>query len=538
MRLRVKETFGADQGRAARSSHNSSSVKFVLNALNRRKWLIILIFVVMSSAITAYTILTPNRYKSAMKILVKNERIDAAVSAEDHTWADRTKVSEEMINSEIELLKSRDLIQIIAEKLHPDRKGAAGEMTKELENAIRDIQNNLDINPVKKSDIIEVNYNDKSPEYALNVLTELSVGYLDKHLKIHRTPGAYEFFKSETERYKKQMIDIQLETNVFRKKYAVTDLDTQKKLNLNYMSDMEKFMLRAAADAVDSEKRVMELRKNIAALPKRILTQQREIPNQFTIERMNTLMVDLQHKRTQLATRYQETDRLVVEIDKQIADTRAALEKAEAYKAVENQTDPNPIRMALEPELAKAEATWAGAKGQRDRMAMDLEAYRRRQLELEQTTIKYTNLERSLKEAEDNYKLYSKKEEEARIANQLDQEKIANVVIVEAPTKSLTPYKPNRPMTIAVGLAMALLVGLSAAFLMEYFKAPPENTEVLDSLAAIKAMGVTPFWEDELQRERLDELHWERLDELHGEMLKELGIPDDVPDEKQMIYPL
>jgi len=48
-------------------------------------------------------------------------------------------------------------------------------------------------------------------------------------------------------------------------------------------------------------------------------------------------------------------------------------------------------------------------------------------------------LQRDKKEAEDNYQLYAKKREEARIADELDRQKITNVSIAEAATVPQLP---------------------------------------------------------------------------------------------------
>ena len=57
-------------------------------------------------------ILLPKDYEAKMKILVKRERVDAAVSpGRDAVMSNPGEVTEEELNSEVELLKSRDLLE-------------------------------------------------------------------------------------------------------------------------------------------------------------------------------------------------------------------------------------------------------------------------------------------------------------------------------------------------------------------------------------------------------------------------------------------
>ena len=101
-------------------------------------------------------------------------------------------------------------------------------------------------------------------------------------------------------------------------------------------------------------------------------------------------------------------------------------------------------------------------------------------------------LERTLKQSEDAYKLYSKKEEEARIAEALDQQKIANVMIAESPAVPLSPFKPNRPLTLALGLLLGLFGSVSTAFMLEYFSDSVRTSDDLEALVGLPVLATIP----------------------------------------------
>ena len=96
---------------------NAISLRDGASALFRRRGLVLFIFlaVVLGTAVVTY--LLPNKYESRMKILVKNQRVDVAITPEATAGAPAgvdTEVSENEINSEIELLTSRDLLTQVA----------------------------------------------------------------------------------------------------------------------------------------------------------------------------------------------------------------------------------------------------------------------------------------------------------------------------------------------------------------------------------------------------------------------------------------
>jgi uncharacterized protein involved in exopolysaccharide biosynthesis len=91
---------------------------------------------------------------------------------------------------------------------------------------------------------------------------------------------------------------------------------------------------------------------------------------------------------------------------------------------------------------------------------------------------------------EDNYLLYQRKREEARISDALDRQRILNVAIAEPPT---APVLPSHPAWLyaSFGAMFALMMGSFAVFTAEYvdtsFRTPDELRTYLDVpvLAAI-----------------------------------------------------
>src|SRR5262249_39810639 len=75
---------------------------------------IICSFLVVFGGVVFITWLTPARYESQMEILVKRERVDPIVTADKNTPTMPADVTEQDVNSEVELLKSRDLLEKVA----------------------------------------------------------------------------------------------------------------------------------------------------------------------------------------------------------------------------------------------------------------------------------------------------------------------------------------------------------------------------------------------------------------------------------------
>src|SRR3989440_1590906 len=481
--------------------NNPISLRDGATAIFRRRALVLFTFLAVVTGTVLVTLLLPNRYDSRMKILVKNQRVDVAITAEATTGLNAptvdNEVSENQINSEIELLTSKDLLmQVVNEtglaKNETDLFGRSGPQAVRVERAVNRLAKDLSITPVRKANIITVSYSSNSAQLSAAVLKKVGDLYLEKHLKLNHPAGASDFFKDKANEYETQLKQSEQQLTDFQQSNNLVVLSQQKDLTLQKTAEAKAKMLDADAALSEATNRIDRVEQQLAAIPKRIVTQSRQLPNQYSAERLNTMMVELQNKRTQLLTKYRPDDRLVREVNEQIRTTRDALSHAEQKTSVEEATDLNPLRQTLETELSRARLDQAGAKARHDTLASQLGQYDASLKKLEGDTAKHDDLQRAKKEAEDNYQLYAKKREEARIADELDRQKITNVSIAEAATVSQLPSSPNRPVNLVLGIVLAGFLSLRCVFFVEMLSDAIHTPRQLEALTGAKVLATVP----------------------------------------------
>jgi uncharacterized protein involved in exopolysaccharide biosynthesis len=337
------------------------------------------------------------------------------------------------------LLTSKDLLtQIVKESGLADQKRgwfsrAPQPETVRVENAVNQLAKDLVVTPARKANIISVTYASNSPELSAKVLKRLGDLYLEKHLKLHHPEGATDFFQNKAGEYETQLKETENRFTQFQQSNNLVVLAQQKELTLQKTAEAKASLMASEAAVNEATQRIKRVEQQLTSLPTRVVTQSKSLPNQFSAERLNTMMVELQTRRTQLLTKFRPDDRLVQEVDEQIRITREALDKAEHKTAVEEATDLNPLRQTLEAELARARLDQSAAIARRATLTGQLQQYQAALDQLEANTTKHDDLQRELKEAEDNYQLYAKKREESQIADELDRQKITNVSIAETP---------------------------------------------------------------------------------------------------------
>ena len=114
-------------------------------------------------------------------------------------------------------------------------------------------------------------------------------------------------------------------------------------------------------------------------------------------------------------------------------------------------------------------------------------------LDLGQKGIEHEDLIRNAKTEEGNFLLYLNKREEARISDALDNKRILNVAIAEAPTIPALPV--HSPWYfVLIGTLLAAVVSMAAAFASDYLdptlRTADETKKVLEMpvLAAMPRM--------------------------------------------------
>jgi uncharacterized protein involved in exopolysaccharide biosynthesis len=484
-----------------------ASVRDVVGVIFRHKLLLCVTFLTVAVGTVVVTFLMPNQYESRMKILVKNTRADVPITPERTNGlngaAPESEASETQINSEIELLTSKDLLnQIVSEcgllakqpsilqKLGLKETPLTAEA--KIEEATERLAKSLTIEPVKKASIIEVTYTSESPDKAAMVLRKLRDLYLDKHVKLHRPPGTFEFFKNQADQYEEQLRVAEKDFSDFQQSMNVVSLNQQKDQTVVKLTDTRSRLLESETSLHEVTERIDRIQQQLKSVQPRIVTQSRALPNQYSAERLNTMMVELQNKRTQLLTKFRPEDRLVKEVDQQIATTRAALQKATRETSVEQATDLNPLRQTLEAELARARVDEAGVRGRFETLTGQVKQYEAQLSRLEGITAEYEGMLRKVKQAEESYQLYNKKQEEARIADEMDQNKITNVSIAEAPVQPQLPAKPNRPLNLLLGVFLGLLLSVGSVITVELLRETVNTPRELESLTGAPVLASLP----------------------------------------------
>src|SRR3954452_2575934 len=451
----------------------------------RHQKVLVLCFVGVLLGVGLSSLFLPSKYKAETKLLVKRERVDPVISPESNApMTVHDTVSEEEINSEVELITSSDVLQKVVTSCGLDKKGAFSSILhpwqtpqNRTDKAVANLRAELQLEVLKKTNVISISYESKDPKVAQKVLATLDDEYLQKHLDIHHPSGQFEFFDEQAEKYRQDMMAAETKLKQFADKQGGVAPAVMRDMTLQKLADFKSSLSTTRASIAESQKRIADLEKQAQTIPARLTTQKKLTDNAQVLENLKATLLTLENKRTELLTKYQPTYPLVQEVDKQLTDTRQALAKEEATPVKEEVTDQNQTYTWISGEMAKAKADLAGFQAREIALSSVISNYEDQSTKLERQGIEQADLARTVKEDEGNYLLYTKKKEEARIEDALDRNRLLNVSIVENPA---LPSIPTRsPLIFAlVGILLAGAVSLGVVFAIDYadqsFRTPSE----------------------------------------------------------------
>jgi uncharacterized protein involved in exopolysaccharide biosynthesis len=309
-------------------------------------------------------------------------------------------------------------------------------------------------------------------------------------MEVHRPIGEARFFDEQASESRRHLAESRQKLLQFAVSHGVVAAAEQRDLALQKVSEVDASYRQTRIDLSETRRRLFELETQLEALPERTTTQVRTADNAELLKVLKSSLLDLELKRTGLLTKFEPSHRLVREVELQIAQAESAIAAENALPVRDETTDKNAQYEWAKSELQKTQVQLRALQAREDATRVQAGAYQAMARNLGEDAVTQDDLLATEKAAQDNYLLYVKKQEEARMDDALDQQGIVNVAIVEHPVAPALPLWSTWT-ALAIGLAAAGTAGTAAAFSADYldpaFRTPEDvlaylNSPVLASL--------------------------------------------------------
>jgi len=486
----------------SRPQSSVPAVQDMLCMVDRQRQVALVVFMAIFAFAMVYGLLLSDRYEARMEILVEQQqlrRADPVMTGDPNAQPvvnQQNVTSDEILNSEIALLRSQDVLRQVVTRCGLDQKpglwfgaidalwniaghlnmtGALNSVATYLpmlqkpsreaatEKAVSRLAGKLQIEVIKLSDVISISYRSGKPQQAAAVLHALGDVYLNEHVLAHRPAGELEFFQKQTSEAHDVLASAEQKLVSFTQNGGVANGETQLQDALKRLSDTKAAEDQTQAEIAGTEYSVSALENQASKIPERETTVLKSSDSALLLQQFKSSLLDLQMKRTQLLTQYQPTYPLVVEVDQQIAQAKAALADAQKSQVQEKTTDRDPNYEQVQENLTRSRVDLAGLRARAMSLAGEYAADEKQVRWLEQQGMSQQDLLRQAKAAEDNYLLLLHKAQEARISEALDKRRIFNVSIVQTASAPALPVHPAWWYVMYGGLLSVLIAFAAAA---------------------------------------------------------------------------
>ena len=462
----------------------------LLSILFKEKNKLIIVFVGLAAVIFGFSYLLTPYYDASTRLLVKTGREFQVRSDSTQQVASAPSVTkQEIVNSEIQILTSRDLIEAVINKLGADKlyPGLAGSNNQVMDAAVRNFLGDLKAAPIEQTDVIEASYRNTNREVAIQALGTLVDLYQQKHAEMFSDPRE-KFLEQQTRQYEDQLNAVVQKIVELRNSRSLFDVDAQRAKLLDDRTSLQSILQQLRSQSVDTHRRVEFLQARLKATPPLITGGEAASD---AVEQAKTRLLDLQVKEQQLQERY-------VGDVKPLQDIRQEMERLRQFIS---QSGPTHVKTWSQRNGAYDDMTVALNRALADAAPLDQQiALRERQVadidqrlrDLEEGGKSLAELDRERRTLEELTHTYRARYEEARMNENLDKEKIVSVSVVQRPDAAIRPAGPRHLPFLLGGLLVGLLGAGGMLVFLLVFRETLITVESVERVIGVPVLASVP----------------------------------------------
>lgn len=461
---------------------------------HRNKALAIFLAVVLS--MTTYTFLAAEVFEAKSTLMVKIGREYMNKPEAGDKMSVMSLNQEGVINSEIQILTSQELMRKVIESigpeiLYPGVKVKDSSNVTSLQLATENFGRNLAAEGIKKSSVIQVSFRHEDPKLAALALNLLVDYYREKHLQVFSDPQS-SFLESQLGSYAAKLNETESSLESFKQKNKVYSLVEQRTLLLQQRNALDVNLKSTENTISELHKKVAMLQQQLKAISDNDGYTQTERDRIIVEAKARLLAFQLQEQ--DLLKKYTENNRLVVNARKDIALVKTFIieQEEELGKKVRNAS---PVYQDIKRDLVRAETEASGLSSKAAVITSQLRSIDSevRSLDMSEKKLEYLKREKAINEK--NYQTYAERSESARISDEMNRLKLANISVIQSASVPLDPLMPKKKLNILIGLLLGTIVAIGIAFISEYLSQDFSTPEKVENLLGLPVLASIPHKE-------------------------------------------
>lgn len=485
-----------------------------LALITRRKWWVIVSFVLLGTAVGLVSLLLPNRYVSETLILVEPREVPGDVVKDFVT----VSTQERLTAIQQTVLSRTNLLRIINE--FKDRFKNLDLMTDDQKVELLRKRTNIEVTSTRTNRgtavaYFRISFEDRDPSTAQLIASRLASLFIEFDAKNREAQvfGTASFLQSELDKVSSQMHDVDAALASFKRQYQ-NELPDQLDTNLRNLDRLQAQM-KTNMEAYDRNLSMrLDLERQLSETPA-VTSKEVALDGGQPDQPPSSLVQGYQKKLQQyneLLTRYTfkhpDVRRLKAELDelkKQIPPADLAHLQQSTEPASKTLTQPNPVYQRLTSQLNQVETELQILRKSRDSIQKEILIYEARVKNTPRREQEIAQTQRRSDDLSAQYKDLKKKLDDARMAESLEsRQKGEQFQIVDPANLPIHPAKPNRLLILLAGLVGSLGVGVGLALGADFADQKVWTQNEVETLLGVPVIVEIPEIpsEDDLRRRR------------------------------------
>ena len=446
-----------------------------------RKTIILAVFLLVVITATLVTFILPESYSSTTRIKIERDQSDISGFAE--RTGNIASYDPYFIQTEFELIQSEVILGKVIEDLDLNtvwgKKYANGERLKTSET-IALLKGRIDLRPVRNTSLIEIRVYSEKPDEAAKIANAIAEAY-KAHRLAQRTEMTRRGIKSLEERFAEQKDKVEKarqRVDKLREELNISDAvangdGPSPLMTADTLRKLEGLRIESKAEYVRMATMVDRLKALGKELGPEGLAQ--AIPSATTDSLLNSLLEQLTTAEQSLVLREKEYGPLSAEVIKCKALTDDLHHK---------------IRSRVDGIMLGLETRVVSISNSLDNLEREVALATTNDVIRASQTRPYFEAKRNLDELQRFRQILDVKIASEKI--DVDLPKTMMVEIVDRAVPSARPVRPNKPLNIALGIIIGLVVGVGLAFFIEYLDTSVKTIDDVERSLQCPVLGVIP----------------------------------------------
>jgi uncharacterized protein involved in exopolysaccharide biosynthesis len=311
-------------------------------------------------------------YDAQSMVMITKDRTYAEVSPLDRDRAVAGLPNESVVNSEIQLIRSRDLMRRLHDEL--ETQAAANPEGAFPVPSLVQIEQRVAAVRKPQSNVVEISYRSSDPDFAIHVVNTLTSLYERYHIETHKALGALAFFDKETQAAKESFVNADLELERFDAAHGLTSVATEKDNMLRQRAQLEADLRRTEAQVTELTTKVAAVEAELEYIPEQEAVETEMIPNPL-LGYLRQNLARLEMERERLLQLYTPQHRLVVDVETELAAIKSQVAGQEGTVVGRKKMAQTPTRRKLQEDLLTSQAELGALEARRAMLAERITDY-------------------------------------------------------------------------------------------------------------------------------------------------------------------